>query len=410
MPTRALHEIQSERRELQAKLNRTTDEYDQLKARTDAGAKERAANLRTGLERGAERLSELVLEERDYVRAKMDAGTVGLEPGDGAADVATTNTKAGTATFGPAPTPWVPGVAEYRRLQTKAVGSAGAFVPVNYAAGFFDVLRKRTALLDAGPVLIPVVGAGSVRVPRITSSVTVSPVAEHATIPDATPGLGDIVLDPKKFAVSTVVSREAIEDSNPQLRDVVGQALIRDLAVELDRQMLVGSGAGGQILGLLNTAGTAAGPSTGANGGSLTFAALADTLAVAESNNADTGRLHWLMHSRTWSSVRKLVDSQGRPIVSVDPTVDVRPSLFGHPVHVSNSIPINQTVGTSTDCSSIALADMGQVVVAVGREVEVVMSEQLRFLTDEIVVKASARYDLGVPQPTGVVVTTGVRP
>lgn len=307
---------------------------------------------------------------------------------------------------------WLPGLHEYRELRSeqRAIGTTGAFIPVAYANTFQDQLRKRTAVLAAGPQILPVTSAGSLKVPAITASVTVAGIAEAGTISASDPTLTTTTLDPKKFAAMTLVNREAIEDSAPELRQVIANALIKDLAVELDKQLVTGDGTGQNLTGLRNISGTTSGASTGTNGGALTFAFLADTLGAYDSANADPDRAAWIMHARTWASVRKLADSQARPIVSIDPTLGVRPTLWGKPVFISNSLSITETVGTSTDCSTILLADMSQVLVGVAREVELVISEDFKFDTDQIAVRATARYDIAVPQATAVVKTVGVRP
>lgn len=313
---------------------------------------------------------------------------------------------------------WLPGIAEYRDLQReqRAVGTTGAFIPTEFVDRYFDQLRARTAVLAAGPTVINVDHAGSVKVPKVTSSATVGPVAENVAITPSDPGLGNLTLDPIKLAVMTLVAREAIEDSNPDLQMVVSNSLIRDMAVKLDQQFVNGAGTGGEMTGLLKVSGVTAGATTGANGTSLAatsgagFGVLADTLAAYEGANADPDRAAWIMHSRTWSSIRKIQDDQHRPIVSIDPTSGVRQSLWGHPVYISNSIPVNQTVGTSTDCSSIILADMSQVVVATSRAVELMMSVDFAFDKDQVAIRVTSRYDIGLPQPTAVTVTTGVRP
>lgn len=87
----------------------------------------------------------------------------------------------------------------------------------------------------------------------------------------------------------------------------------------------------------------------------------------------------------------------------------VAPSIFGRPVYLSNSLSIAETAGTSTDTTVIILADMSQVVVAVSRDIEVLISEHYAFNADQVAVKATCRYDIGVPQPAGVVLTVGVR-
>ncbi len=307
---------------------------------------------------------------------------------------------------------WLPGLHEYRELRNeqRAIGTTGAFIPVAYATTFQDQLRKRTAVLAAGPQILPVTSAGSLKVPAITASVTVAGIAEAGTISASDPTLTTTTLDPKKFAAMTLVNREAIEDSAPELRRVIADALIKDLAVELDKQMVTGDGTGQNLTGLRNLSGTTSGASTGANGGALTFAFLADTLGAYDTANADPDRAAWIMHARTWASIRKLSDSQARPIVSIDPTLGVRPTLWGKPVFISNSLSITETVGSSTDCSTILLADMSEVLVGVAREVELVISEDFKFDTDQIAVRATARYDIAVPQATAVVKTVGVRP
>ena len=306
---------------------------------------------------------------------------------------------------------WLPSLSEYRELQTeqRAVGTTGAFIPAGHANTFFDQLRKRTSVLAAGPVRLDVERAGSLKVPAVTASVTVGATAEAAAITPSDPTLASITLDPKKFAALTLVNSEAIEDSNPALREVVAKSLIADLAVELDRQLITGSGSGDNITGLRNIASVTAGPAMGTNGGSLTLDVLADTIAAAETANLDPDRLAWFMHSRSWGGVRKLKDDQNRPIVAIDPTLGIKPSIFGKPVYLSNNLSIAETQGSNSDCTTLLLVDMSQIVVGVSRDIEVVVSTDYAFNTDQVAIRATCRYDIGAPQPTAIVKVTGVR-
>jgi HK97 family phage major capsid protein len=267
--------------------------------------------------------------------------------------------------------PWLPGLQSFQqlRLEGRAVGTTGAFIPVQYANTYFDLLRKRTAVLAAGPVRMNIEEAGSLKVPRVTSAITVGSVAEGVAITPADPTLSDITLDPKKIAAMTLVNSEAVDDSRPELRGVVGNSLVRDLAVELDRQLVTGDGTSNTLTGLRNITGFTTGAATGANGGALSFDFLADTMGAADTANLDSERLAWFMHSRSWASIRKLKDSQLRPIFALNPASDLQRSIFGAPVFLSNSLSITETVGTSTDCSTIMLVDMSQVVVGVARDV-----------------------------------------
>jgi HK97 family phage major capsid protein len=311
---------------------------------------------------------------------------------------------------------WLPSLGEYRSLaaEQRAVGTAGAFIPIEYSARFFDQLRKKVGVLAAGPTIIPVNGAGSIKIPAVTSSVTVSTYAEAASITPSDPGFTTLTLDPRKLAGITIVDREAVEDSSPELLTIVQNSLLKDFGVALGSQLATGDGTGANLLGLLNIAGFTPGAATGTNGGSLSsntvgFGFLADTLAAYDAANLDPDKAAWLMHARTWASVRKLTDLQGRPLVSVDPSQGINRTLWGRPVYVDNTLPINQTVGTSVDCSSIILFDPSQVVVAVSREVELVMSTDAYFATDQVGLRVTGRFDIGAPQPTAIVKTVGIR-
>ena len=311
----------------------------------------------------------------------------------------------------PKPTTWLPSLHEYRHLQAeqRAVGTSGAFIPVAYSDQFFEHLRKKTSVLAANPVIIPIEHAGSMKVPTTTASVTVIGTAEAGTITASDPTLANVTLDPKKFAALTLINAEAIDDSSPQIRELVANILISDLAVELDKQLIIGSGSGNDLTGLRNISSPTDGPSTGAAGTALTFDILADTVAAAETANLDPDNLVWFMHSRTWGSVRKLKDTATRPIVAADPTVGVPKSLFGRPVFTSNNLSITETVGGNSDCSSILLVDMSRIVVGVARNIEVKISEDYAFNTDQVAVRATARYDIAATHSTAIVRTVGVR-
>ena len=199
-----------------------------------------------------------------------------------------------------------------------------------------------------------------------------------------------------------------MEDSSPQLLQVVSNALIRDLAVALDQQLIAGDGTGQNILGLRNIGGYTAGPSTGANGAPTSFTLLAQTVAAYEGANLDPERGVFFMNARTWGEVRALVDSAGRPLVSIDPLSALTPTLWGHKVFISNNLPITETQGTSTNCSTVLMIDMSQVYVAVSRQPEMRISQDVYFASDQLGLKVTSRFDLGVPAPAAIVKTVGL--
>jgi HK97 family phage major capsid protein len=85
------------------------------------------------------------------------------------------------------------------------------------------------------------------------------------------------------------------------------------------------------------------------------------------------------------------------------------PKLFGIPVFISGNIPSAQTVGTSTDCSTVILADMSQIVVGMRQELQVEMSRDYAFSADQTAIRLIARADVQPINATAVVVITGLR-
>jgi HK97 family phage major capsid protein len=60
------------------------------------------------------------------------------------------------------------------------------------------------------------------------------------------------VLTPKKVAALSVFSNEAVNDSDPSVVNAVGQAMVRAVAAEADKGILVGAGGAKGPTGILS--------------------------------------------------------------------------------------------------------------------------------------------------------------
>lgn len=85
------------------------------------------------------------------------------------------------------------------------------------------------------------------------------------------------------------------------------------------------------------------------------------------------------------------------------------PKMFGIPVFISGNMPSAQTVGTSTDCSTVILADMSQVVVGMQQELQVDMSRDFAFNAHQTAIRLIARTDVQPINATAVVVINGLQ-
>lgn len=69
-------------------------------------------------------------------------------------------------------------------------------------------------------------------------------------------------------------------------------------------------------------------------------------------------------------------------------------TLFGIPMYISGNMPSAQTVGTSSDCSTVILADMSQIVVGMRQDLQLEMSRDFAFNADQTAIRLTARTDV----------------
>ena len=106
-----------------------------------------------------------------------------------------------------------------------------------------------------------------------------------------------------------------------------------------------------------------------ANGGNLSYDDLVLLLDALDAADVGEEGRAWFMNPRSWTRIRQLKDSTGRPLVhEYDlPLLNKEQlQLFGYPVYRSTKIPKNETKGTGTNLSAILCTDMQDVYVGVG--------------------------------------------
>lgn len=120
-------------------------------------------------------------------------------------------------------------------------------------------------------------------------------------------------------------------------------------------------------------------------------------------------------HPRVLQSLNKLKEVSGgtKPTMldSAGSGADgPRRSIFGIPVFATSALSITETQGTSTDCASAYVVQADQLVAVRRQEVIVEVDCSRLFDSDSIAVRATARWDLVVPNPSAIVRIVGIRP
>lgn len=112
------------------------------------------------------------------------------------------------------------------------------------------------------------------------------------------------------------VSRQSLERGMPGLDALVYLDLAGAYHAELDRQVVNGSGAGGEMLGIRLTAGINTATAFGAAPTAATFVSkTAGQIAAVAAAGTKVQPNIWLWHPRRWGWINSLSDTQGRPLV-----------------------------------------------------------------------------------------------
>lgn len=265
-------------------------------------------------------------------------------------------------------------------------------------------LETASVFLSAGPRIFDVTAAGIVRIPKLVSMTAPSWVGENALIPEVDATFGEVkLLDGTKSLKSiTRFSNELARSSVVALDAALRDKMVLDVAAKIDTAFFTGTGTLGEPLGLLNYAGVQSVAAVGA----LDLDKLLDAVALAYTANVDTGRLRWVMASRTFIALRKLKDTAGKYLLQPDVSADAPFRLLGIPVLVTNRIPTDGGAGTNE--GSVVLADFGQIAVARDLAPSVKLLDQTYADFDQQAIRVVARYDAAPLNPAAVIVLRAV--
>jgi HK97 family phage major capsid protein len=286
-----------------------------------------------------------------------------------------------------------------RALAESSIGAGGALVPAPLSARVIDLARNRTVVLRAGAQTVPMT-SNTLALARLTSEGTPAWKTENATITAA-----DMVFDRVTFTARTLVrtillSVELFEDADPSSEDVIARSFAGQMAVELDRVALLGTGTPPEPRGVLNQTGVTL-TAHGANGTAITnydwwLDAIGAVRVAGFEPNAH------IQAPRSSTSLSKLKETS--TLAYLAPPAGLLPML------TTKSVPITVTTGTSTDTSYVFTADWSQLMVGIRTDFTLRFLGE-RYLADNLqyAFLAYLRADVQVAQPTAFNVDTGVR-
>lgn len=249
-------------------------------------------------------------------------------------------------------------------------------------------LEAASVVLASGPRIFDT--ASPLRIPKLVSSSDPAWVGEGELIPEHDVNFDEVRLMPTdRKSIKTLIrfTNELLRQSVIGLDATLKARLVSDVARKLDTAFLTGNGADKSVTGIVNQAGVQHAVLDATEPDSFL-----DALALASAAEVTPNR--WFISGADFFSVRKIKDTSGKYVLESDITSGTTHRLFGVPVTVTNKLPAGTAV----------LADMSQVAVARDTNPTVKLLDQRYAEYDEQAIRVTARFDLGLLHPEGVIV------
>lgn len=217
--------------------------------------------------------------------------------------------------------------------QNVTMGNNGAVIPTTIANRILDTV------VDICPILSGVDMyhvKGTLKIPKWTKANTT-----HDITTGYASEFSELTADSGKFisvdlggylAGSLVLIGKSVENNSAvNVVEFVIRKMAEKIAVFLEGELLSGNGTN-SAQGALNTTNAV----TSASATAITFGELIDLQGCIK--QAYQKNACWTMNPKTFNAIKKLTDTNGRPLIEPDATKDFPYTLLGKPVYVSDNM------------------------------------------------------------------------
>ncbi len=272
-----------------------------------------------------------------------------------------------------------------KRDLTAGTASAGGYLVAtdNLAGSFIDLLRARAKVAQLGAIMLPGL-KGNVTIPKLTAAATAYWLSTEATaITESQQTIGQLSLVPKNVGAYTELSRQLMMQSNPAADMLVMNDLSKIIALAIDLAALNGSGASGQPLGIIGTAGIGT-----VTGTSLNYPGLVEFETDVATANADVDTMAYL----TTPAVRGLLKSRDKTGTTVGNY------CWGGVAGDSKVNGYRAEVSTQVPAANMLFGDWSQIVIAEWGVLELALNPYANFPAGIVGIRAFQTCDVGVRQ------------
>jgi HK97 family phage major capsid protein len=201
----------------------------------------------------------------------------------------------------------------HRDLNVNTFGQGGAFVQTTILTPIIEILRNRMVCDRLG--VQGMAGLeGDIAIPRQTGAATAYSVGESAALTISTQTLDQVLISPKRVGAWNQYTRRLLLQSSVDVENFIRDDLMKVVAIDWDRIILNGNGAGSEPLGIMNT------PGIGSIifGGTATWAEIVSMETAIAAANADADGMAYVT-TPTSKGRLKAVAKTGVGVTSVVP-------------------------------------------------------------------------------------------
>lgn len=223
-----------------------------------------------------------------------------------------------------------------RRRDTQATifAQGGAFVPTDLHDPAIELLRNHCVAVPLGAKVISGL-KGNFAIPQIMTGPTVQSLTEIAGATASNIVTNQQALAPCRVTTQINVSTQLLKQTGGAFEDVLRQEIAAQIGVNLDQQLLFGTGSQSQIQGLTATSGV----SSMIWGGPASWSGIvANETALANANADFTSRLGWAISPSTRARWRSIPKSGGGATVITLFLLDDAQTVAGYPALASNQL------------------------------------------------------------------------
>ena len=300
---------------------------------------------------------------------------------------------------------------EVKALFESSGPAGGYIVPGAVIGEFIESVRPACQVMKAGARTVEMRDGPTLALPGFGSPLPTASwrAGEGVAYADAGATFRAVILNARSVGSFLTVSQEMLDDAAGSIGTVsalLEAELGKAIAVAIDQAALIGTGVGGQPMGLYNTPGVSQTLLTSPNGSTLAnYQFLITAVGVVRSGNFEPSAV--IYDARTDKQLNSLVTGIAGDLrqLAIPEPIASMPRL------VTNQIGDAMTCGTSSDCSAAFVGDYSQLVVGVRPSlgVRVLVDPYTTASTGQIRLFAWTRCDVGVLNTSAFAVVSGLR-